>query len=62
MMDKKLIRYGLKRNPFTQDIPTEACRTTPQMEHFFQRVENLAKTGGFALLTGAPGTGKSVSL
>jgi len=54
--------YGLKWNPFTPDIPTEACRLTPRVEHFCQRLENLAREGGYALVTGEPGTGKSVAL
>mgnify|MGYP001576289303 FL=1 len=62
-MNKNLLSlYGLKWNPFTPDLPTEACRVTPRVEHFCQRVENLARDGGFALATGEPGTGKSVAL
>ena len=62
-MNKKLgSLYGLKWNPFSPEIPTEACRTTPALETFSWRVENLAREGGFALVTGDPGTGKSVVL
>lgn len=62
-MNKNLLSlYGLKWNPFTPDIPTEACRLTPRVEHFCQRLENLAREGGYALVTGEPGTGKSVAL
>ncbi len=62
-MNKNLLSlYGLKWNPFTPDLPTEACRVTARVEHFCQRVENLAREGGFALVTGDPGTGKSVAL
>lgn len=62
-MNKNLLSfYGLKWNPFTADMPTEACRVTPRVEHFCHRVENLARDGGFALVTGEPGTGKSVAL
>ncbi len=35
---------------------------TPRMESFCWRVEQLAGEGGFALVTGAPGVGKSVTL
>jgi len=36
---------------------------TPQVEHFCWRIEqNLIQEGGFALITGDPGTGKSVVL
>jgi type II secretory pathway predicted ATPase ExeA len=54
--------YGLKWNPFTPDLPTEGLQKSPSMESFFFRVESLALEGGFALLTGDPGLGKSVTL
>ena len=54
--------YGLKWNPFSPEIPTEGCRSTPRLELFGSRIESLAQEGGFALLTGDPGTGKSVAL
>lgn len=62
-MTKKLLSlYGLKWNPFGPDVPAEALHSTPRIESFCWRVEQLAGEGGFALLTGAPGTGKSVTL
>src|ERR1700736_4469869 len=62
-MNKKLLAlYGLKFNPFAPDIPVEALQRTPRMESFCCRVEQLAGEGGFALVTGAPGVGKSVTL
>lgn len=54
--------YGLKWNPFSPELPTEACRSTPRLELFGSRIEGLAQEGGFALLTGDVGTGKSVAL
>lgn len=54
--------YGLKWNPFSPEVPTEACRRTPRVESFCARVETLSREGGFALVTGEPGTGKSVAL
>ena len=55
-------RHGLKWNPFSPDVPAEALRVTPQLDHFGWRVEQLAREGGFALITGEPGLGKSVTL
>ena len=55
--------YGLKYNPFTPDLPLEALHLTPKLEDFGWRIEHgLAHEGGFALITGEPGTGKSVAL
>jgi len=63
-MNKKLLAlYGLKWNPFSPQLPTEALYVTPEIEHFYWRIEqNLIQEGGFALVTGEPGTGKSVVL
>lgn len=62
-MNKKLLSlYGLKWNPFAPDVPVEALLSTPKVDNFCWRIENLAREGGFALVTGDPGTGKSVAL
>ena len=62
-MNKKLLSlYGLKWNPFAPDVPVEALHVTARTESFCWRVEQLAGEGGFALVTGDPGTGKSVTL
>ena len=62
-MNKKLLAlYGLKWNPFAPDVPVEALQVTRRIESFCWRAEQLAGEGGFALVTGAPGTGKSVTL
>jgi type II secretory pathway predicted ATPase ExeA len=61
-MNKMLALYGLKWNPFTPNVPTEALHVTPRVESFCWRVQQLAADGGFALVTGAPGCGKSATL
>ncbi|WP_298195661.1 AAA family ATPase, partial [Ferrovum sp.] len=55
--------YGLKWNPFSQEIPTRALYLPPRMADFCWRIENgLVQEGGFAMVHGDPGTGKSVLL
>jgi general secretion pathway protein A len=63
-MSKKLQAfYGLKYNPFNPDIPVDALFISPKLEHFCWRVEEtLLQDGGFALVSGEPGSGKSVAL
>ena len=63
-MNKKLLAlYGLKWNPFSPELPIEALYATSKMENFCWRIEQgLIREGGFALITGDPGTGKSVVL
>ncbi|MBW6496397.1 MAG: ATP-binding protein [Burkholderiaceae bacterium] len=62
MNQKLLALYGLKWNPFSPDIPLEALMLTPKLANFCWRVENLVGQGGFALVTGEPGLGKSITL
>ena len=55
--------YGLKFNPFNPNIPSDALYITPAMESFIWRIENHhVADGGFALIVGDPGTGKSTLL
>jgi len=62
-MSKKLLAlYGLKYNPFCQEVPVSALFTSSAIEHFCWRIEHQLGEGGFALVTGAPGAGKSASL
>ena len=63
-MNKTLLAlYGLKWNPFSPELPAEALQTSARVDNFCWRVEHtLAREGGFALITGDPGTGKSVAL
>lgn len=54
--------FGLKWNPFSPDVPTDGLVKTPRIDAFCHRVETLVVDGGFALVTGEPGSGKSVVL
>jgi general secretion pathway protein A len=61
--NKKLLGlFGLKWNPFSPEIPTDALLVAPRIDSFCWRIENLAREGGFAMVTGTPGIGKSVAL
>lgn len=57
-----LALHGLKWNPFVPEVPTEALFVTPEIKNFCWRVGRLSRDGGFALITGEPGLGKSVAL
>ena len=54
--------YGLKYNPFLPDLPPEALYTLPETKRFLLRIQHMATQGGFALITGEPGLGKSKAL
>ena len=63
MNAKKLLSlWGLKWNPFSPELPHEALLVTAKIESFAWRVEQLVQEGGFALISGESGTGKSVAL
>jgi general secretion pathway protein A len=54
--------YSLKFNPFRPDVPVEALYITPTVDAFLRRVEIGITDGGYVMVTGDPGTGKSVAL
>lgn len=54
--------YGLKYNPFLPGLPPEALYTLPETKRFLLRIQHMATQGGFALITGEPGLGKSKAL
>jgi type II secretory pathway predicted ATPase ExeA len=61
MNQQLLALYGLKWNPFTPDVPSEALYVPPQIDNFCWRIEQAhLREGGFALVHGDPGSGKSV--
>ena len=53
--------YSLKFHPFHPDVPTEALCATPAVDAFLRRVELTLADGGFAMLTGDPGSGKTIA-
>lgn len=62
-MNKKLLAlYSLKYNPFSPEVPTSALFLCPELENFCWRIENQVGEGGFAMVSGEPGTGKSAAL
>jgi type II secretory pathway predicted ATPase ExeA len=63
MNHKLLALYGLKWNPFSAEVPTEALYVSPKLENFCWRIEQAhLREGGFALIHGDPGSGKSVAM
>jgi len=63
MSQKLLALYGLKFNPFSPELPTEAIYLPPRVETFCWRIEQAQiGEGGFAMIHGEPGSGKSVTL
>jgi len=60
MNDKQLLAtFGLKHNPFLPSVPASSLWTPPDAEIFLRRIEHQVSTGGFALITGESGHGKS---
>lgn len=60
--NKQLALYGLKWNPFAQEVPSEAVWINSRVEHFVWRLKQQAYQGGFAMITGELGVGKSTVL
>jgi len=62
-MNKKLLAlYGLKFNPFSSRVPESALWVPAPIETFCWRIEQQIGEGGFALVLGDPGSGKSAAL
>lgn len=63
MNQKLLALYGLKFNPFSPELPVEAIYVPPKIEGFCWRIEHAQiREGGFAMVHGDPGSGKSIVL
>lgn len=57
-----LTHFGLAFHPFRPGVPLEALWPSPQVDTFSRRVGLTLADGGFVMVTGDPGTGKSVAL
>ena len=63
MNQKLLALYGLKWNPFSPELPSEAIYVPARIETFCWRIEHAQiREGGFAMIHGDPGSGKSIVL
>lgn len=60
MKPKLLALYGLKFHPFRPDVPIDALYRRPDVDSFCRRVQLTLNDGGFIMISGEPGTGKSV--
>lgn len=56
------LKYTLKWNPFHSDIPDDQIRVGRRLERFTEQIRDLVHDGGFALIQGQNGTGKSMAL
>jgi len=54
--------YGLKWNPFAPGVPVDGLYCSPRVDAFSRRSEMYLRDGGFTMITGAPGEGKSSAL
>ena len=62
MNKQHLSLFGLRFHPFRPGVPIEALLPVPQVDSFCRRVEFAMGDGGYVMVTGDPGTGKSVAL
>lgn len=62
MNKQHLSLFGLSFHPFRPAVPLEALMPLPTVDAFCRRVEFSMGDGGFVMITGDPGTGKSVAL
>jgi general secretion pathway protein A len=63
MNHQLLALYGLKFNPFSPELPIDAVYVPAKTESFCWRIEHAQiREGGFAMVHGDPGSGKSIVL
>jgi len=55
-------RFGLKARPFDKSIPSRDLYPWPGLEELDARLDMVKRSRGIMLLTGEPGTGKTVAL
>lgn len=55
-------RFGLKRKPFNKNIATSDLYPWPGLDELAARLEMAKSARGIMLLTGEPGTGKTVAV
>ncbi len=55
-------RFGLQRRPFQKSIPSRDLYAWPGLQELDARLEMAKQARGIMLLTGEPGTGKTVAL
>jgi len=54
--------YNLKKMPFQKDINTRDIFVCPSTEELSKRLEHMKQKRGIMLVTGAPGTGKTLHI
>lgn len=54
--------FGLKWNPFLPGVPANSLHRDARLQSFLERMELLSEVGGYALVTGPVGSGKSSAL
>lgn len=54
--------YNLKKTPFDKNIPTESIFSSTAFTELEQRLEYIKQKRGIMLITGQPGTGKSLAI
>ena len=62
MIRSQLNFFGIKFNPFDPGLPQTALYVNAGTSAFCRRVQGSLHDGGFAMVTGEPGCGKSVAL
>src|SRR5208283_2433742 len=54
--------YNLKKMPFQKDINTKDMFVCPSTEELARRLEHMKQKRGIMLITGTPGTGKTLHI